>query len=112
MRKNYPFASKILVIVLSHFWQFIKRLYVFAGFFGIPFGIVLGISKVIPSLFILWGMSFESTKLISKILLTVLPLIPTSIYAMATEEDVNDEFSTDLCFISWIGTIVYAWKFY
>jgi hypothetical protein len=65
----------------------------------------------LPSLLNLWGAPFLVAKTISKVLLTITPLFPTAVYALAEQEDESESFSPDLCFIAWIATIVYAWWF-
>ncbi len=103
-------VSNMLKSVGSHFWKFFKRLYVFVFFFGMPYGICFGVSLIIPLTLRSWGLSYDTTDIISKIMLTITPIIPTAMFTRYEKEDLYEEFSMDLCFVSWILTIIYAWK--
>ena len=99
-----------LKLVVVHFWNFFKRLYVFAFFWG-RFAIVsYGAAALLPScLHRYLGMPHDVSMTIMKVLLTIAPILPTAVYAVLKEEDYEDEFSMDLCFVIWIITIVCAW---
>lgn len=102
--------SHSLKLVGVHFWNFFKRLYLFA-FLWCRFALIsYGVAALLPlSLHIYLGMPHGVSMIIIKVLLTIAPLLPTAVYAVCKEEDYEDEFSMDLCFAMWVITIVYAW---
>lgn len=102
---------EMLESVGSHFWKFIKRLYVFTFFFGLPYCISCGVAALVPICLHTIGLPHDIAMVISRILLTIAPVIPTALYTRFEKEDRFDEFSMDLCFVTWIATVVYAWKF-
>lgn len=102
--------SHALKLVCNHFWNFIKRLYLFAFFWGRFALISYGVAVLIPvSLHTYLSMPHTVSMTIMKILLTIAPILPTAVYAECKEEDYYDELSMDLCFAVWVITIVYAW---
>ena len=101
----------MLESVGSHFWKFVKRLYVLTFFFGLPYGISCGVALLAPICFHSIGLPHDISMVISRILLTIVPIIPTALYTRFKKEDSAEEFSMDLCFVIWIATAVYAWKF-
>lgn len=105
------FVKEIFANIFSHFWKFIKRLYVFAFFFGLPYSISFIVAMLIPRSLELIGLSNTVSAILTRILLTIAPAIPTGAYTLFEAEDQYDEFSMDLCFVVWIATIAYAWKF-
>ena len=107
--KNYIFY--LLKLVGSNFIKFIKRILVFIHVpFGIPFCVSILFSFLISLSLQYIGVTYDICLFICRILLTVMPIIPTCIYALCEQEDRYEEFSMDLCFVVWIATIVYAWK--
>lgn len=96
----------------KHLVHFMRRLCVFAFFYGLYAACSYGIALAIP-LFLQSsiGLNQNICLIIKKILLTVAPIVPSLVYLRCYEEDTNEEFSTDLCFIAWIATIVWAWAF-
>ena len=107
MKRN---MGSILSSIISHFWKFIKRLYVFILPFGIPYMISTGCALLLSEMLGHIGFPPDVSKTFYRILLTIAPIIPTGIYSLCEEADQCDEFSMDLCFVVWIATIVYAWK--
>lgn len=99
----------ILKAMVSHFWIFVKRLYVFMLPFGVPYTISIGLVLLLSEWLDDLGIC-DISKIVCRILLTIVPAIPTSIYSRCEELEQHDEFSMDLCFVVWIATIVYAWK--
>lgn len=114
MRKHKKISKEtiieILLSILSHFWKFIKRLYVFAYFFGVPYLISCSIALLIPYGLQSIGFPHSASVLLVRILLTIAPVVPTGVYTLIEAEDQYDECSMDLCFVVWIATVVYAWK--
>jgi hypothetical protein len=99
-----------LSLVGVHFWNFVKRLYLFAFFWGRYACVSYPLAIIIPMfLGIKLGLPYAMAMTITKVLLTIAPLLPTAVYAECKEEDYEDEFSMDLCFATWMITIVYAW---
>ena len=107
MKKKVRHSLKLVGI---HFWSFLKRLYVFAFFWGRCACISYPLALLIPlGLHIKLGLAYDVSMTVTKVLLTIAPIFPTADYAECKEEDYEDEFSMDLCFAVWIITIVYAW---
>ena len=99
-----------LKLVGVHFLNFLKRLYLFVFFWGRYACISYPLAIIIPlALRAKLGFPHAMAMTITKVLLTIAPILPTAAYAQLKEEDYNDEFSMDLCFAVWVITIVYAW---
>lgn len=111
MRRKFILKKGFLALG-KHLVHFIRRLFVFAFFYGLYAACSYGIAIAIP-LFLQSSLSLDQNLclIITKILLTVAPIFPTIVYLRCYEEDTNEEFSIDLCFIAWIVTIVWAWAF-
>lgn len=94
----------------KHLWLFIKRLTVFAFYWGMFAIISYGIAVLIPiTLRSYLHIDPAFCTILSKILFTLAPLFPTLIYTQFEKEDINEEFSMDLCFAVWIFTIIWTW---
>ena len=104
-------CKEALQLIIIHFGKFIKHLYGFIGLFGIPYLILVVGSFYIVSGLINIGLHKDVVTTLCRVLLTITPVIPTGIYALGDKEDQSDSFSMDLCFVVWVSTIVYAWKF-
>lgn len=102
---------RLLKLVLADFKEFANRFAVFALMYGWLALIVICLSLILPIyLHIKLGMPHEVSLTISRILLTITPIIPTLFFVKAKDKDYSsDEYSMDLCFTSWIITIAYAW---
>lgn len=109
-RKITP--KELLLALGKYLLHFMRRLYVFAFFYGVFAVCSYGFAIAFPLLLKTYlGADPNLCLLITKIFLTIAPAFPTIMYLRCYEEDVNDEFSMDLCFITWIATIVLAWFF-
>ena len=102
----------LLKLAIDDFKKFTNRLAVFALTYGWPALILIGLSMILPTfLHTKLGMPHDVSLTISRILLTITPIIPTLVFVKAKNEDYSsDEYSMDLCFTSWIITIVFAWR--
>ena len=99
-----------LKLVGVHFWNFFKRLYVFAFLWGRFALVSYGAAVILPSFLQRYlGIAHDVSMTIMKVLLTIAPILPTAVCAVFKEEDFEDEFSMDLCFAVWVITILYAW---
>ena len=103
--------GSMLIAIVSHFWIFVKRIYVFILPFGSSYIIAIGCAWLLSEGLRSLGIPQDIVKTVYRILLTIAPIIPTGVYTLCEEADLYNEFSMDLCFVVWIGTIVYAWKF-
>ena len=104
-------CKEALKLIIAHFGRFIKHLYVFILPFGVPYLILVVGSFYIASGLVNLVLPQNAATTLCRVLLTITPAIPTGIYALCEREDQYDSFSMDLCFVVWISTIVYAWKF-
>ena len=102
---------RLLKLAIADFKEFANRLVVFALMYGWLALILIALSLILPTcLHIKLGVPHEVSLTISRILLTITPIIPTLAFVKAKNEDYStDEYSMDLCFASWIITIVFAW---
>lgn len=101
----------ILSGIIAHFGKFVKRLYVLILPFGFPYIISISGAYLLSEGLTRLGIPLNISTTIYRILLTIVPIIPTGVYTLCEKElDICDEFSMDLCFVVWIATIVYAWK--
>lgn len=106
--------KKEIIYALKLVWDYFKK---FAGRFVVLIFVYLrfaclslAVSMLVP--FVLHkylGVSHDIAMTIEKVLLTITPIFPTAMYAKLKEEDYNDEYSMDLCFVIWVITIVFAW---
>ena len=103
--------THLLKLVLADFKEFANRLAVFALTYGWLAVILIVLSLILPTyLHMKLGMPHEVSLTISRILLTITPIIPTLVFVKAKNQNYStDEYSIDLCFASWIITIVFAW---
>lgn len=109
MRKKVLFSDYVKAFVNSLF-LFIKQLYVFVFFYGYFLVIALGISIAIPWGLEYIGLSRETCRLISKILLTITPILPTAFYSyLSSQEDLENNSNSSLGFVVWVLIIIYAW---
>lgn len=100
----------MMKLVGGHFWNFVKRLVIAIPFFVIPYVASCYVSMLIYYGINFFGVNSSVSITICRILLTVAPAVPTSIYAICKEEDRSEGFNMDFCFIAWISTIFYAWN--
>ena len=107
MRKRILHSLKLVGV---HFLNFFKRLYLFVFFWG-RYALVSYIAAILIPICMQTYLGFQHlvSMTIMKVLLTIAPLLPTAAYAECKEEEYEDEFSMDLCFVIWVITIVYAW---
>lgn len=110
-KKTLIFSKEVFSLLLSHFWKFFKRLYVFAFFYSLFSAIPVSIIVLLNLAFVKLGVPHSFSMIVIRILLTVAPIIPTIGYCILEQEDECEEFSMDLCFTAWILIAVYAWKF-
>lgn len=111
MKHRYDFKI-IFSSFVAHLWCFIKRLSVFLFSFG-QFAIIsYGIAILVPVLLRDYlGLDRNICSSIIKVLLTIAPLLPTLACTYLYDQENTDEFSMDMCFVTWIVTIVWAWAF-
>ena len=93
----------------SHFLMFVKRIFVFAFFYGFVYCVSCMAALLIAKGMKQIGIHNDVSMIIGRIFLTVAPIIPTCVYARCEKEDLNGEFNMDLCFVVWVATIVFAW---
>lgn len=106
------FTSDNLSNVFLGFFQFIKRLFTFVCFYcliGLPTCVLV---FILPIGLEFLGASHEFCNLLTRILLTIAPVVPTLCVSVASEEAQEDELSMDFCFIAWIIVAVWTWKFF
>lgn len=108
MKRKFGFYND-LANLADKFKLFIKKLYVFAFFWGWIAAISYGVAILIPVWLRKFGLSFSSSILLSRILLSIAPFFPTLFYSRIEQEDRFGECSSDLSFIAWGVTIFYAW---
>ena len=102
--------THLLKLVLADFIKFADRIVVLIFVYGRFAALSIALSLIIPlSLRRYLGVPHDVSMMIMRVLLTVTPILPTVMYAELKEEDYQDEFSMDLCFVAWIITIVFAW---
>ena len=111
MKRKFVLKRELLALG-KYFALFIRRLLVFAFYYGIYAVCSYGVALICPSLLEAYiGLSHNLCLIIGKILLTIAPVVPSIVYLRCYEEDTNGEFSIDLCFVAWIATVVWAWVF-
>lgn len=101
--------SQSIKRISGHFAGFANRTAIFLVMFGgdlIPW---FCISAAIIYGLMLLRVDRGVIALISKLLLTFVPAIPTYQFDKHKQKESNDDYSMDLCFIVWIASIVVAW---
>ena len=102
--------ENVLKLVWDDFKKFANTFAVFALMYGWIACITFCLSLIIPTYLHLWGVPHAVTTMISRILLTITPIIPTYNFVKHKYKDLGgEEYSMDLCFTAWIITIVFAW---
>ena len=102
--------DNLLKLVWDDFKKFTNSFAVFALMYGWIAIIVFVLSLIIPTYLHILGVPHAVTTMISRILLTITPIIPTASFVKHKHKDFDgEEYSMDLCFAAWIITVVYAW---
>ena len=101
--------ADILKSLCSHFGQFVKRIYCLVFFYGMFYVPSCGLAILIPITLRDLGMPTDITRVMTQVLLTIAPIVPTGFFTLLEKEDEFEEYSLDLCFVVWIATIVLAW---
>ena len=101
----------LLKLIWSGFKSFADRFAFFCLLYGRYGLLFVALSLLVPNLLHRYlGLPHAVSMAVTRILLTITPIIPTMIYVKNKEEDYTEEhYSMDLCFIAWIVIIVFAW---
>lgn len=107
--KGKTSLKELVGIFFKYLFIFLAHLYLFVFYFGLPAGGCLAVVVLGKMGLEGLGVAGNVAEMIARILLTVLPIIPTIFYAKCADDDLKGEFSVDLCFAAWIMIIIWVW---
>lgn len=109
MKTELDVIKKGLKLLPSGLWDFIKKVLVFAFFYGRLFVVVAALSLGIMQLLKALGVPLDACIVVSKVVITIGQIIPAASYIGVINEDPNCEGSTDICFSAWVIFSIWLW---